>query len=210
MNENTKNKCYKCNVPIFFTSKEALTPSGKPTKDVFSGKAIPLDPFTNEHHVCKPEDIGAFRETETYRSRVARWLSKQQQNENFGSTDTSYNTTSKNNDNNSTNQDFEKILNCITHTNAVLEQMQIDYKADMAAINEDITAIKNTCVVKTRKPYGIHVYWLSCQLHNCITTQDCKSGHEFEIKTNNSSGHATLHIALTKVLGIRIWAGLIK
>jgi hypothetical protein len=46
-------KCYKCNLPIYFTSKEAETPSGKPTKDPITGKVIALDPFTNEHHVCK-------------------------------------------------------------------------------------------------------------------------------------------------------------
>lgn len=122
--------CFKCNVPVFFTSKEALTPRGKPTKDVFTGKAIPLDPSTGEHHVCKPEDISAYRETDKYKRTVAEWKSRQQQKEeNFGSTDTSYNTTNKNND-----DSLGKILNSISHTNAVLEQMQIDYKADMAAI----------------------------------------------------------------------------
>jgi DNA replicative helicase MCM subunit Mcm2 (Cdc46/Mcm family) len=49
-----------------------------------------------------------------------------------------------------------------------------------------------TCVVKTRKPYGFHIYWLSSKQYKRIRTQDCKQGHEFEVKTDNGSGHATL------------------
>jgi DNA replicative helicase MCM subunit Mcm2 (Cdc46/Mcm family) len=49
-----------------------------------------------------------------------------------------------------------------------------------------------TCIIKTRKPYGIHVYWLSHKQNNRIKTEDCKISYEFEIKTDKGSGHATL------------------
>ena len=49
-----------------------------------------------------------------------------------------------------------------------------------------------TCVVKTRKSYGFHIYWLSSRQNNHIRTQDCKEGHEFEVKTDKGSGHSTL------------------
>jgi DNA replicative helicase MCM subunit Mcm2 (Cdc46/Mcm family) len=49
-----------------------------------------------------------------------------------------------------------------------------------------------TCVVKTKKSYGVHVYWLSHKQNNHIRTEDCRSGYEFEIKTDKGSGHATL------------------
>jgi replicative DNA helicase Mcm len=49
-----------------------------------------------------------------------------------------------------------------------------------------------TCIVKTRKPYGVHVYWLSHKQNNHTRTEDCKLGYEFEIKTDKGSGHATL------------------
>jgi hypothetical protein len=49
-----------------------------------------------------------------------------------------------------------------------------------------------TVVVKTRKPYGLIVFWLSHTQHDHIGTKKCKPGHEFEIKTDKSLGHATL------------------
>lgn len=49
-----------------------------------------------------------------------------------------------------------------------------------------------TCVVKTRKPYGVHAYWLSHKQNSHIRTEDCRSGYEFEIKTDKGSGHSTL------------------
>jgi hypothetical protein len=49
-----------------------------------------------------------------------------------------------------------------------------------------------TCVVKTRKSYGVHVYWLSHKENNRIRTEDCRPEYEFEIKTDKGSGHATL------------------
>ena len=49
-----------------------------------------------------------------------------------------------------------------------------------------------TSVVKTKKSYGVHVYWLSHKQNNRIRTEDCKPGYEFEIKTDKGSGHATL------------------
>jgi putative DNA primase/helicase len=39
------------------------------------------------------------------------------------------------------------------------------------------------CVVKSRKPKGRHIHWLSHKLYKPITSLDCKPGFEFEIKT---------------------------
>jgi hypothetical protein len=51
---------------------------------------------------------------------------------------------------------------------------------------------ERTFVVKTRKPNGFHLYWLSSKQHKPILTSYCKSGYEFEIKGGKSSGHSTL------------------
>ena len=51
---------------------------------------------------------------------------------------------------------------------------------------------KSTFVTKTRKVYGHHIYWLSRQQRKAIGTADCRSGYEFEIKTDNSLGLCTL------------------
>jgi putative DNA primase/helicase len=51
---------------------------------------------------------------------------------------------------------------------------------------------KITFVVKTKKKYGYRFYWLSRKQHPPIGTKDCKLGHEFEIKTDNTLGHGTL------------------
>jgi P4 family phage/plasmid primase-like protien len=51
---------------------------------------------------------------------------------------------------------------------------------------------KSTFVVKTRKPNGFHIYWLSHKQHKSILTKDCKAGYEFEIKGGKNSGHSTL------------------
>jgi hypothetical protein len=52
--------------------------------------------------------------------------------------------------------------------------------------------IKSTCVVKTKKEFGYHVYWFSHKQNKPIRTKDCKQGCEFEIKTDNGGGHSTL------------------
>jgi hypothetical protein len=51
---------------------------------------------------------------------------------------------------------------------------------------------KRSFVVKTRKPNGYHIYWLSHKQHESILTTDCKAGCEFEIKAGKDSGHSTL------------------
>ena len=51
---------------------------------------------------------------------------------------------------------------------------------------------KSTFVTKTRKVFGHHIYWLSRQQRKAIGTADCRSGYEFEIKTDNSLGLCTL------------------
>lgn len=51
---------------------------------------------------------------------------------------------------------------------------------------------KRSFVVKTKKPNGFHIYWLSHKQHDPILTSDCKTGYEFEIKGGKKSGHCTL------------------
>ena len=51
---------------------------------------------------------------------------------------------------------------------------------------------KSTFVTKTRQVYGHHIYWLERKQRKAIKTADCRKGHEFEIKTDNSSGLCTL------------------
>jgi hypothetical protein len=51
---------------------------------------------------------------------------------------------------------------------------------------------KLTFVVKTRKKWGRRIFWLSHRQYAPIGTRDCKPGFEFEIKTDNTSGHSTL------------------
>ena len=51
---------------------------------------------------------------------------------------------------------------------------------------------KTTCVTRTRKKWGRHIYWLSHKQHQPIRTKDCKTGHDIEIKTDNSTGLCTL------------------
>jgi hypothetical protein len=47
-------------------------------------------------------------------------------------------------------------------------------------------------VVKTKKPKGHQIYWLSHKQYKPIHTQDCKTGFEFEIHTDKSSGTGML------------------
>jgi P4 family phage/plasmid primase-like protien len=51
---------------------------------------------------------------------------------------------------------------------------------------------KETFVIKTKKPNGFRISWLSHQQNKPIHTSDCKPGYKFEIKTDKSSGHSTL------------------
>jgi P4 family phage/plasmid primase-like protien len=41
-------------------------------------------------------------------------------------------------------------------------------------------------VVKTRKPNGFHLYWLSHKQHKPVRIEDCKQGFEFEIKAEKA------------------------
>lgn len=112
MSNDTKSgnyTCFRCKREIHFTSKQAQTPSGKPTKDPSTGKVIPLDPSTNDYHECKPEDVKEYRETEEYKTRVSAWIAKQQDSLNTVIHDTSSNHETINNKSN-VNLTFEKIL----------------------------------------------------------------------------------------------------
>jgi Bifunctional DNA primase/polymerase, N-terminal len=51
---------------------------------------------------------------------------------------------------------------------------------------------EQTYVTKTRKKHGRHIYWFSHNLNPAIHLRDCRLAHEFEIKTDNSSGLASL------------------
>jgi hypothetical protein len=44
-------------------------------------------------------------------------------------------------------------------------------------------ACKSTFVSKTKKKYGMHIFWLSDKQHKPIITSECKPGSDFEIKT---------------------------
>ena len=50
----------------------------------------------------------------------------------------------------------------------------------------------STFVTKTRKIYGHHIYWLSREQKKAIGSAYCRSGFEFEIKTDNTLGLCTL------------------
>lgn len=51
---------------------------------------------------------------------------------------------------------------------------------------------RSTYAVKTKKKFGYRIYWFSHKQNKAIRTRDTKTGHEFEIKTDNSGGHSTL------------------
>ena len=46
--------------------------------------------------------------------------------------------------------------------------------------------------IQTRKRWGRRYYWLSHQREKPVRSNDCKVGHKFEIKVDNSTGHGTL------------------
>jgi hypothetical protein len=83
-------------------------------------------------------------------------------------------------------------------SNSLLKSKLLDlyskYEAHPATARKSVFEYlkENTVVVKTRKPYGFQAFWLSHTQHYHIGTKNCKSGHEFEIKTDKSLGHATL------------------
>lgn len=64
-------RCFKCGGPVYFTSEHVETPNGKPTRNPSTGKVVPLDPSTHEYHVCKPEDVETYRETDEYKKRIS-------------------------------------------------------------------------------------------------------------------------------------------
>jgi DNA polymerase elongation subunit (family B) len=49
-----------------------------------------------------------------------------------------------------------------------------------------------TFVTKTKKDCGYHIYWLSRKQNTPIGTSKCRSGYEFEIKSDNSLGLCAL------------------
>jgi hypothetical protein len=145
--KSSGKRCFKCNGLVYFTSEHAETASGKPTRNPSTGKVIPLDPSTSEYHECKPEDIEAYRVTDERKKRISEWISKQGSTQNIGNTSISKNTdvissghgTTSNNNSDNNNLTLGKILASIDHTNAVLEQVQTDFKADMAVIKNALS-----------------------------------------------------------------------
>jgi Bifunctional DNA primase/polymerase, N-terminal len=85
----------------------------------------------------------------------------------------------------------DQFLNCLDidsdETFARLARISINGK-EVNLIDE---LRKSTYVTKTKKENGYHVYWFSHRQNKPIRTSDCKSGSEFEIKTDNA-GHCTL------------------
>jgi hypothetical protein len=52
---------------------------------------------------------------------------------------------------------------------------------------------ETTFVVKTRKKWGLHIYWLDHEPGDRpIRKEDCKIGFQFELKIDNTTGHCTL------------------
>lgn len=51
---------------------------------------------------------------------------------------------------------------------------------------------RQTFGVQTRKKWGRRYYWFSHHQEKPIRSNDCKIGHKFEIKEDNSTGHGTL------------------
>jgi hypothetical protein len=89
-----------------------------------------------------------------------------------------------------------------TGNDLYLNVIDIDSDAGLTKLStiskngKDISLIdelrQSTYVVKTRKRSGYHVYWFSHNQNKPIRTSDCKPGFEFEIKTDNCTGHSTL------------------
>ena len=128
---NPGKRCYRCNVPIYFTSKESETPSGKPTKDLLTRKVIPLDPSTHEYHVCKPQDIEAYSQTDECKNRVSEWRSKKQNShEVVGSNTSGIYTISNSSSNHSANN---------SNVHLTLEKIV----TDIDQIKMDLAAVKN-------------------------------------------------------------------
>ena len=81
------------------------------------------------------------------KKRISEWISKQGSAQNIGNTSISKGTdvissshdATNNNNSDNNNLTLGKILARIDYTNAVLEQVQTDFKADMAAIKNALS-----------------------------------------------------------------------
>lgn len=87
----------------------------------------------------------------------------------------------------------ELYLNCLDiDSQEVFRRLALlidENRKERHLINELCT---KTYVTQTRKPYGRHIFWLSHELNTPIRLNDSKPGYEFEVKTDNSSGLASL------------------
>ena len=75
-----------------------------------------------------------------------------------------------------------------------LHGLDIDSDNVLGILNFDLLEeLKlKTYVTKTKKDCGYHIYWLSHKQHPPIGITKCRSGYEFEIKSDNSLGLCTL------------------
>jgi hypothetical protein len=81
---------------------------------------------------------------------------------------------------------LEKINNFLDELEITVDKKEFD-NLTLFDILEEVTFI-----TQTRKPYGLHFWWLSHSQNRSIKTSDCKKGFEFEIKTDKSNGLCTL------------------
>ena len=74
-----------------------------------------------------------------------------------------------------------------------LNGLDIDSDNVLGILFDLLEALKlKTFVTKSKKDSGYHIYWLSHRQNPPIGITKCRSGYEFEIKTDNSLGLCTL------------------
>jgi hypothetical protein len=132
-NNNIKSRerrCFRCNGPIYFTPKQSETPSGKPTKDPLTGKAIPLEPSTDEYHECQQEEIESYKQTDEYKNRVSDWQSKQMSGHEVVERSTGHRSLVCG----TPFEDDDKNHSSSNSINITLEKIKADYKSDIEAI----------------------------------------------------------------------------
>lgn len=70
-----------------------------------------------------------------------------------------------------------------------LHGLDIDSDNVLRILSDLLEELKSkTYVTKTKKGCGYHLYWLSHKQNPAISISKCKTGYEFEIKTDNSLG----------------------
>lgn len=73
-----------------------------------------------------------------------------------------------------------------------LQRLDIDSDNALTILFDFLEDKSKTFVTKTRKDCWYHVFWLSHSQHHPIGSVKCRSGYEFEIKSDNSLGLCSL------------------